>query len=167
MSSSLGLLLTIAIAAWTDWTRWRIPNWLIAGSAAAALMMSAFAPDRIGLSNYALGGLVGLAVFLPLYVAKGMAAGDVKLMAVCGMYVGPWVAIDIALVTCVVGGAWALTAMVLKNGAGPLPWLMLRWRAVMSQCVPAWAKSVPSDRNWTEMIPYGVVIALATLVVLW
>ncbi|MFM8466021.1 MAG: prepilin peptidase, partial [Oxalobacteraceae bacterium] len=81
-----GLLLTVLWAAWVDLRQWRIPNRLLAPSAAAALMLSAFMPGGQGLAASLLGGLVGLMVFMPLYLLKGMAAGDVKLMGVVGLY---------------------------------------------------------------------------------
>ena len=65
-----GLLLTVIVAAWTDLRHWRIPNQLLAPSAAAALMLSVFAPGAQGLTASLLGGLVGLMVFMPLDAAS-------------------------------------------------------------------------------------------------
>ena len=170
VSSLVALAITVSVAAWTDWTCWRIPNWLVAGSAAAALMLAAFAPDGIGLRYCALGAAVGFAVFLPLYLVKGMAAGDVKLMAVIGMYVGPWVAIDIALLTCLIGGAWSLVALALKKEVGLLSWLALQWQVRRARRLNLQATSTTpaaSVKTGGQMIPYGVVIALGTFVALW
>ncbi len=166
-SSLVALAITVLIAAWTDWTTWRIPNWLVAGSAAAAMMLAAFAPDGIGLRASLLGGLVGFVLFLPLYVVKGMAAGDVKLMAAIGMASGPWIAVDIALMTCLIGGAWALVAMALNKDAGALPWLVLQWRARFGRRTAEKQSTPAPGRNGKQMIPYGVVIALGTLAAMW
>ena len=166
VSSLVALTITVCIAAWTDWTSWRIPNWLVAGSAAAALMLAAFAPDGIGLQPCLSGAAVGFGVFLPLYLVKGMAAGDVKLMSVIGMYAGPWMAIDIALLTCLIGGAWALVAMALKKDPGLLPWLALQWQArQVRRSVPVPRGAQPAQAA-KQMIPYGVVIALGTFAAL-
>jgi len=167
VSSLVALAVTVSIAAWTDWTSWRIPNRLVAGSAAAALMLAAFAPDGIGLRHCLTGAAVGFAVFLPLYMVKGMAAGDVKLMAVIGMYAGPWVAIDIALMTCLIGGAWALVAMALKKQTGLLPWLVLQWQAKAGRWTRQPQQAGMPANAGRQMIPYGVVIALGTFVALW
>ena len=102
------LLLTVMAAAWTDFHQWRIPNRLLAPSAAAALMLSAFAPGAQGLYLSLLGAAVGLLIFLPLYILKGMAAGDVKLMTVIGLYAGPQLTLDIALLTALIGGLWVV-----------------------------------------------------------
>ncbi len=165
-SSVIALVVTTLIAAWSDWTRWTIPNSLIAGSAAAALMLAAFAPDRIGFGACLLGGLVGFALFMPLYVAKGMAAGDVKLMTVIGMYAGPLAVIDIALMSCLIGGAWALIVMARTKGQGPFAWLMLRSQAVLANHARRSDKAPPAGQKQPDMIPYGVVIALGTFTVL-
>lgn len=166
-SSLVALAVTVLIAAWTDWTTWRIPNWLVAGSAAAALMLAAFAPDGIGLQACFLGGLVGLVLFLPLYLVRGMAAGDVKLMAALGMASGPWVAVDIALLTCLIGGIWAMVAMALNKEAGLLPWLALQWRARAGRRAMQAGVTASAAKGGQQMIPYGVVIALGTLAAMW
>ncbi len=165
-SSLVALVITVCIAAWTDWTSWRIPNWLVASSAAAALMLAAFAPDGIGLQQCLFGAAVGFGVFLPLYLVKGMAAGDVKLMAVIGMYAGPWATIDIALLTCLIGGAWALVAMALKKEAGLLPWLLLQWQARRTRTGRQASRVAQPAQAGPQMIPYGVVIALGTFAAL-
>jgi prepilin peptidase CpaA len=166
-SSLVALAVTVCVAAWTDWTTWRIPNWLVAGSAAAALMLAGFAPDGIGLARCLGGAAVGFALFLPLYVVKGMAAGDVKLMAVIGMYVGPWVVVDIVLITCLIGGAWALLVTALKKEAGLLPWLWLQWQSRAGHWSKQQAGPATPAGSGRQMIPYGVVIALGTFATLW
>lgn len=169
-SSLVALVITVAIAAWTDWTAWRIPNWLVAGSAAAAGMLAVFAPDGIGIAKCVLGGVVGFSVFMPLYLVRGMAAGDVKLMGVIGMHVGPWAVIDIALLTCLIGGAWAMLVIASKKELGLLSWLLLQWRSRTVHRTAAQATATPSERSGKgsgQMIPYGVVIALGTVIALW
>lgn len=169
-NSLIALAATVLVAAWTDWTTWRIPNWLIAGSAAAAVMLAAFAPDGIGFANCLLGGVIGFAVFLPLYLMKGTAAGDVKLMAAIGMHVGPWAVVDIALLTCLIGGVWAMFAIAANKEFGLLSWLALQWRSRFARRTASQAtakRSVPEQTDSRQMIPYGVVIALGTFVALW
>lgn len=163
------ILSTVLVAAWTDWTSWRIPNALVAGSAAAAAMLAVFSRNGIGLEACLLGGLVGLGLFLPLYLLKGMAAGDVKLLGAIGMHVGPLMVIDIALMTCLVGGAWAIVLMDLRKGTGLFSWLLARLRSATA--LSASATPLPEDgksggKDRLAMIPYGVVIAMGTLSVL-
>lgn len=166
----MALSVTVLVAAWTDWRSWRIPNALVAASMAAALMYSAFGREGMGVAECLLGGLVGFAVFIPLYALKGMAAGDVKLMSAIGMHVGPLMVIDIALMTCLIGGLWAMVLMDLKRGGGPITWLSVFVRSALASIRKPESARVDrpveaTDRR-LQMIPYGVVIALGTLSVI-
>lgn len=104
----VALVLTVMAAAWTDYREWRIPNALLAPSAAAALMLSTFAPGGQGLMQALMGAVAGLLIFMPLYLLKGMGAGDIKLMTVIGLYAGLDLALDIALLTALIDGLWAI-----------------------------------------------------------
>lgn len=104
----VALVLTVMAAAWTDYREWRIPNALLAPSAAAALMLSTFAPGGQGLMQALMGAVAGLLIFMPLYLLKGMGAGDIKLMTVIGLYAGLDLALDIALLTALIDGLWVI-----------------------------------------------------------
>lgn len=164
----VALVATVLVAAWTDWHSWRIPNALVASSMAAALMLAVFGQGGTGFADCLLGGIVGFSLFMPLYLLKGMAAGDVKLMAAIGMHVGPLMVIDIVLITCLVGGAWAIVLLDLRRGTGPLSFLLAHLRSRMASAgIPGveGGRQALSGRDRLSMIPYGVVIALGTLVV--
>lgn len=104
------LLVLLALAAVLDWCTLRIPNWLTLSGAAYGLAHAALAsaPAAGGLGNAALGWLTGLALLLPLYALRAMGAGDVKLMAMAGSFLGPWATFKSTLFVCIVGGAAAL-----------------------------------------------------------
>ncbi len=159
-----GLMLTVLVAAWTDLKHWRIPNHVLAPSAAAALMLAAFAPDGQGLSASLLGGLVGLAVFMPLYLLKGMAAGDVKLMGVIGLYAGAALTLDIALLTALIGGLWVIGMFRWKRHGDARQLrqfgICLRHRGLRA------AANKAAAQNKSLLIPYGAVIATGTVLAL-
>ncbi|MEG0884092.1 MAG: prepilin peptidase, partial [Janthinobacterium sp.] len=88
------LLLCILLtgAVWHDMRSRRIPNGLVFGGALAALLLHAvLTPGAGGLGlPAALGGLaLGLALLLPMYMLRALGAGDVKLMAMVGAFIGP------------------------------------------------------------------------------
>ena len=168
-AAMLALVSTVLVAAWHDWTSWRIPNRLLAASASAALMLALFAPNGVGIRDSLLGGLLGLALFLPLYLMRGMAAGDVKLVATVGLYAGPPLTADVALLSCIAGGAWALLYVAAQ---GPR-WQVLRLR-LEGAVGPKLARIVclsqqPQVRavQGSGVIPYAVAIAVGTLGALW
>lgn len=94
-------------AVWHDAAVQRIPNWVVLSGAVAALALSV-APSGIGLGGALSGLAVGLVVLLPFYLLRVMGAGDVKLLAAVGAFVGFPGVLEVALVTFVAGGAMAL-----------------------------------------------------------
>lgn len=84
------LLALLALAAWHDARTMRIPNLLTGGGILFALAYSAFSPPYPHAGwLWAPGGmLIGFGAMLPMYVLRLMGAGDVKLMAMVGAFVG-------------------------------------------------------------------------------
>ncbi len=162
----LAMIVTVVMAGWSDWRQWRIPNGLLACSAVVALMVAAFASSGVGLSHSLIGGGVGLAVFLPFYLLRGMAAGDVKLLGVLGMYAGPVAVIDIALVSALVGGVWAVGLLVRRRAAGGPERRLFRKddQNAERRVTDTSAATQPELRGYA--IPYGVVMMIGTLIVL-
>ncbi len=153
------MVVTLAMAAWSDWTRWRVPNRLLGVSAATALLLALVAPLGVDAGDCLLGGLTGLALFLPHYLMRGMAAGDVKLLAVVGMYTGPWMVLEIALVTMLVGGVWAVAVLVLRKRASATQVAYPKRRA-------AGSSQRAHARQRYRAIPYGVAMAIGALFVM-
>ncbi|MES2151432.1 MAG: prepilin peptidase [Pseudomonadota bacterium] len=161
------LVVLLLAAGGLDLAVRKIPNrLLLAGLLCAALLHLASATPGSQLASGALGFGVGLLVFLPLYSLRGMAAGDVKLMATVGAFTGPGQAFEIALATFCIGGLMALglvlarrrtRAAVANLGAllRPLIWRMLGMPLTGEPPGP----SVGS-------MPYGVAIALGTWLML-
>ncbi|SEB21256.1 A24 family peptidase [Paraburkholderia sartisoli] len=159
----------VAVAAGWDLHARRIPNWLVLTALALALAVQWHLHGAGGGSGrWALGMLTGGGLFFPLYLLRGMGAGDVKLMAAVGAFVGPDIALEIALLTCAMGGAWALAVIVFR-------------RAVKSTCTNILAILLAGinrhDNTNTQgngaafasvgSLPYGVAIAVGTLGVMF
>src|SRR3954447_1070425 len=80
-------------AAIIDGRQLRVPNWLTYHFALGGLAFAAWSGGTAG-GLWALAGLgVGLSLVLPLYAIGGMGAGDVKLLAGVGAWMGPTAAI--------------------------------------------------------------------------
>jgi prepilin peptidase CpaA len=162
ISAWLDLLLLVLVvsAAVTDLAIRKIPNLflLLAWCAVGCLCLSQAAPA--GSIGTALGGaLVGLALFLPLYVVRGMAAGDVKLMSTVGLFLGPASTVQACILTWCLGGVMALL-MIVYTGRWKDAWANLR--ALLLRVAPA-AGPAPLIRPSVGAMPYGLAIALATL----
>jgi prepilin peptidase CpaA len=86
----LALIALITGAGTYDLAQRRIPNRLLLAGLAAAALLHLVSPNPLSLLSTGLAGLAtGLLLFLPLYLLRGMAAGDVKLMATVGAFTGP------------------------------------------------------------------------------
>jgi prepilin peptidase CpaA len=159
------LLVLVAVAALNDLASRRIPNLLLLSGLVAALVLHAISPDPRAALLASLGGaVVGLMIFLPFYVARGMAAGDVKMMATIGAFTGPAVALNIAIFSWCAGGVMALALLLLRGrlllALGNL-WRLLR--AVVLR-LPASTSRAATESAGT--MPYGVAIAAGTIYVL-
>jgi prepilin peptidase CpaA len=164
----LALLLLVVSAAIQDLAARRIPNRLLLAGWLVALPLHALgASAGTALLASLAGAGTGFLLFLPLYLLRGMAAGDVKLMATVGAFVGPAGAFEIAVLTWCAGGLMGLAIVLAKgrlraalgNAADLLrPWL-LRLAALPAPAAPMRQPSVGS-------MPYGVAIAAGTLLVL-
>jgi prepilin peptidase CpaA len=169
MINELLLVGLVGVAAISDLASRRIPNFLIVTGLIAALGAQTLLPDGSGWMTWLLGALTGFVLFLPLYALRGMGAGDVKLMAAVGAFVGASVTVKIALATFVIGGVWAL-AVILFKGKWRDAWLNMR---TLLQPVLMRAAKIPAETVGMPMasvgrLPYGVAIALGTLtVVFW
>lgn len=154
----LGLL---GIAVVSDLRRHRIPNFLVVLGLALGLAGQAYTGGISGLGDGALGLLVGFSVFLPLYALGGMAAGDVKLMAMVGSFLTPTGALWAALFSLIAGGLCGFLIVLLRGQLlqtlGRYG-LMLRARAYFT---PA------ADEVAGKPFPYSVAILLGTLASLY
>jgi prepilin peptidase CpaA len=155
------LLLLVSIAAINDLATRRIPNRLLLAGLACALFLRLLAPDPLHGLSFALGGMVtGLVVFLPFYLVRGMAAGDVKMMAVVGAFTGSDDALVIAVLSWCAGGVMALVLLLVR---GRLRLALGNvGRMVVGLIAPAAALATPV-RESAGFLPYGVAIAAGTL----
>jgi prepilin peptidase CpaA len=121
----LAVLLIIAVGY--DVTSRRIPNALVFAGATLALFLHSVLPAGSGLVDAVPGGIgflkslaglgVGLALLLPLYLVRAAGAGDVKLMAMVGAFVGPLDAVGAVVCTFIAG---ALLSLIVALKAGVL-----------------------------------------------
>ena len=83
------LMVFMLSAVSTDITSHRIPNTLVIMVLMLALVEQLSTDPLIGIAYWVAGLAVCLGVFLPFYAGGGMGAGDVKLMAAVGAFLGP------------------------------------------------------------------------------
>ncbi len=107
-SSLLGAASLVAVvAAVYDWRTRRIPNWLVGRAIVAALLFHALSGWRPAFGCL-LAGLLAGGMALFFYMAKGMGAGDVKLLAAVGCWTGLHALPLLLVVTALTGAAFAI-----------------------------------------------------------
>jgi prepilin peptidase CpaA len=159
------LLLMVCIAAINDLTTRRIPNRLLLITLGCAVILNACSLDPVHeLSQASLGMALGFGMFLPFYLVRGMAAGDVKMMAVVGAFTGPVDAFHIAILTFCTGGVMALL-LLLKNGRARAIFVNVG-RMLAGSLIPGMRASALTPENSAGFMPYGPAIAIGTIAVL-
>ena len=160
------LFILLAAAVVTDLRSHRIPNILLAPALSLALLLNTVHAGADGLALAAGGFAAGLLLFLPLYAIGGMGAGDVKLMAVVGSFVGPMVAIVAGLAAMVAGSVIGIVAIVWRRVR---PILELRAAQRLDPAVGLHAPDAPSSapRQRLTYIAYAPAIAIGTVAALW
>ena len=161
----------LAYAAGTDVRSRRIPNWLTLALVATGIAQS-FTPLAVTTpARSFIGLLVGFALPLVLYVVGGLAAGDVKLLAGVGAWVGPWPLIMIVAAAAVIGLVLILAQCAYHGRL--LALAQNAWALVMSMLLVrrlglAHVVETGQSRRTLEgrQLPYAVPVLLGTVAVL-
>jgi prepilin peptidase CpaA len=161
------VLLTAGAAVASDVRTLRIPNLITLGAAALAFIFYFGTEGLEGLGWSAGGWAVGCLVFLPVFLLRGMGAGDVKLLAAIGAWVGPVVVLWTAAYAAIAGAVLAV-GVSLAYGSLLRAWknvghLLSYWRTVGPRPVPSLTLADAKGPR----LPYAVPIAVGILLAVW
>lgn len=160
------LALLLIAAAVIDYRTYRIPNWLTVTGLLVGLGLSAAVAARpaSGFLWALAGAATGLALLLPLYAMRMLGAGDVKLMAMVGAFLGLPETLPALLCVFLAGGLAALAFVVVHRS---LPRLAANFRAMVEGSVLSALTGQPFGGMAPGMsvgkLPYGVSICAGTL----
>lgn len=117
------LILILVLAMIADLHNRRIPNTLVLVGIVVGLGLNGLLPNCSSFNNEVLCGLghlasiqgllLGFAILMPIYLLRAMGAGDVKLMAMVGAFLGPADVIGAVIATFLAGGVMAVVVAVL------------------------------------------------------
>jgi len=179
----LPLLLLFSLlgaAVWHDVRARRIPNAVVFPGMLAAFALHALLPAGQGLFGPQVGGLgllqslggfgLGLALLLPMYALRLMGAGDVKLLAMVGAFVGASQIMTVGLVTLVAGGVLALAFAAWQGSLRRLVGnaYHMAMHSAFSALAGSIAAPVTPPQAASGRLPYAIAIATATVAcVVW
>ena len=160
-------IFTVCAACLYDVSASRIPNALTLTTAVLAILFHALATPGSGWSAAILGLFVGLAVFFPLFALGAMGAGDVKLMAAVGAWIGATAILYVALYASVAGGVLAVIVALrrryLRQALSNMRMLVTYWWVEGVKPLPA----LTIESTQSLRLPYAVAIAAGLAVTLW
>jgi prepilin peptidase CpaA len=152
-------------AAIIDGRSLRVPNLLTYNFLAGGLIFAFWKGGSALLLTSAAGAAVGLLTLLPLYAIGGMGAGDVKLMAGVGAWIGPWLTLCAFVSTALVGAVIA-AGMIIYSGRlyRHLAMIHTIGAEVLSIRNPVVLAERAAQRKPTMMLlPYGIPIAIGSI----
>jgi len=156
-----------ALACATDLRAARIPNILTFGSILAGVLFHLLAPGGSGAAAAALGMLAGLLVFFPIFALGALGAGDVKLMAALGTWIGWQPVIYVALYGAVAGGVLAVIIAMwqgyLRKALQNITALVRYWSLVGIKPLP----ELTLEAGAGLRLPYALPILVGLVVTLW
>ncbi len=158
----------VLLASWIDYSQRRVPNWLN-----LALILLGFAVQGwwfggSGLGTGLGGMLTGFGLLIVPWMMNGMGAGDVKLMAAIGVWLGPMLTLYSFALGAVIGG---LAAVVMIVSTGRLRMACANFGLILAKCsnpqtVFSEVGSAKSFGVTSQLLPYGVPLTAGTLVIL-
>ncbi len=155
-------------ASWIDYKERRVPNYLNLIIAVTGLIVQVVFNSWLGLLAGAEGLTLGLLLLIVPWAMHMMGAGDVKLLAGIGAWVGPQAVLWSFLIGAVIGGIASL-AMIGLKGRWVGAWQNFQLAAVKftnTKLMFSEVGSVKSLGSNSQLIPYGVPLTAGTLIVI-
>lgn len=161
--------LVLVVSAYIDGKQLRVPNWITFPMVLSGLIYNAAVGSwgdwDHGFVAAIAGTFVGLGCLLPLYAVGGMGAGDVKLMAGIGAWLGPTTTVYAFCVSAILGGLMALVMMWwrgdLKEHYANLLAISFEWMTIRD---PRKLSELAAERKPRMMLlPYGIPICIGSI----
>jgi prepilin peptidase CpaA len=157
--------LVLIVAAYIDGKQLRVPNWITFPMVLSGLVFSVATDGLSGLGDGLLGMVVGLACLLPLYAVGGMGAGDVKLMAGIGAWLGATVTFYAFCVSTIVGAVMALIMVLYRKSFtkhyANFLMILVEWMQIKN---PKELSKIAAERkSGMLLLPYGIPICIGSI----
>jgi prepilin peptidase CpaA len=148
------------IAALTDLVCGKIFNWLTLSALVAGLIASFAFFGWKGLGSAFAGVLIALFAYGALFWAGAMAGGDVKFLMALAAWGGLSYAVQVGILSILVGGAMALVVLLVTGR------IVGFYRRMSWFLITLMVKEFPVEKpkiDWELKMPFGVPIAVAAV----
>jgi len=152
-------VIVLSVATFTDLRSRRIPNWLVFPFFVCGVLVSSWFHGWHGAAQSLEGAALGILVYGILFWMGGMGAGDVKLCAAIGAWIGPGQLLIALVLTGLVGGLMAL----IWAACGGFFMELFQHTGDLVVSKKARAEAVLSNPLRRKM-PYAPAIAIGTLI---
>ena len=158
----------VLLASWIDYAQRRVPNWLNAALIVLGFAVQGYYHGWSGMVTGFWGLLVGFGLLIVPWMMHGMGAGDVKLMAAIGVWIGPLLTLYSFALGAVLGGA---AAVIMIVSTGRLYMACANMSVILSKCTNSRTVfdeygSAKSFGTTSQLLPYGVPLTAGTLIIL-
>ncbi len=155
----------LIVAAVIDGRQLKVPNWITFPMILSGWLASGIIYGWAGVGASLWGTAIGLGLLLPAYAIGGMGAGDVKLLAGVGAWVGASQTFWAFIVSAIIGALIAVIMVVVSR----------KWRHHQKQFFsianeiliirsPSKLSEIAAKRKPSMMLlPYGIPIAIGTI----
>jgi prepilin peptidase CpaA len=155
----------LIFAAVIDGWKLKVPNWITYPLIFGGWIYSSVCFGWEGMGWSLVGTLVGLGLLLPAYAIGGMGAGDVKLLAGVGAWVGGTATLYAFCVSAILGGIIAVAMVLWRRD-----WYhhSAQFWAITGEILeirdPNTLSSIAAQRkSQMLLLPYGIPIAIGTI----
>ena len=164
----LSLIVMLILAVITDLSARKIPNILVLFGLIVSLFGQCFFSQGAGGLNWLAAVAVAFACFIPLYILRGMAAGDVKLMMAVGGFLGYPLIVTAVAYSYLAGGAMAICYILIKGRFRQLTQNL--YSLIIDQFIKTTSGVDVYDgqviKQSVGQLPFALAIALGTFVTL-
>lgn len=158
----------ILLASWIDYSQRRVPNRLNLALIATGFVVQGCYFGWAGIVTGMWGLLVGFGLLIVPWTMHAMGAGDVKLLAAIGVWMGPLLTLYSFGLGAAIGG---LVAVIMILSTGRLRMACTNLGMILLKCSSRQTAfgefgSARSFGTSSQLLPYGVPLSAGTLIIL-
>ena len=155
----------LVVAAVIDGWKLKVPNWITFPLILSGWVYGTACFGSQGLGWSVVGTALGLGLLLPAYAIGGMGAGDVKLLAGVGAWVGATATLYAFCVSAIFGGIIAVVMVVISRtwGHHVRQFCTIVGEIAAVRDPDVLAQRAAERKSSMMLLPYGIPIAIGTI----